>query len=145
MVSIRTAVIALALVLFSLASLHATEDGTRVALRGYDPLNYFEEGKPEKGSDQYTATYEGVVYWFKSEAHKQAFLAKPDKYAPQFNGFCAIDLSRGLKTEPDPEAFTIADGKLYVFGKKRGPGVFAQEGSAIVAKATENWQDLRNK
>jgi YHS domain-containing protein len=115
----------------------------RLALRGYDPVNYFLEGKAEKGLEENSATYDNATYWFKNEANKKLFAANPEKYAPQFSGFCVIDLSRGLKTEPDPEAWTIADGKLYVFGKKRGPGLFAQDGPAIVTKATANWKELR--
>jgi len=66
------------------------------------------------------------------------FVANPDRYAPQFGGLCAIDLSRGIKTEPDPEAWTIADGKLYVFSDKRGPSVFAEQGPSIVEAAAKN-------
>jgi YHS domain-containing protein len=129
----------------SVISRAADSDATRVALRGYDPVNYFTEGRPEKGSAEFSALYDNATYWFKSAENQKLFLANPDKYAPQFGGFCAIDLSRGLKTEPDPEAWTIANGKLYVFGKKRGPGVFAEDGPSILAKATENWPELRKQ
>src|SRR5689334_6023954 len=87
----------------------------RVGLRGYDPVNYFTEGRPAKGSEQFTASFDEVTYWFKNAENRALFVKDPERYAPQFKGFCAIDLSRGLKTEPDPEAWTIANGKLYVF------------------------------
>ena len=117
----------------------------RVALRGYDTVNYFTDGRAEKGSEEFTASYEGVTYRFKDAGHRQLFVEDPEKYAPQFSGFCAIDLSRGLLTEADPEAWKIADGKLYVFGKPRGPGVFSADGQNIVAKASENWTGLRHR
>ena len=70
------------------------------------------------------------------------FVANPDRYAPQFGAYCAISLARGEKVEPDPEAFVIADGKLYVFGQKIGPALFAEQ-SAAVEKAAQNWRELR--
>src|SRR2546426_853042 len=69
----------------------------RVALSGYDPVAYFTDGHPEKGSEAFAATYDDATYWFKSAEHRAQFLADPDRYAPQFGGFCAINVSRGKK------------------------------------------------
>ena len=116
---------------------------SRIVLRGYDPVSYFTDGKPEQGLAELSASYDNGTYWFKNADHRAMFVANPDRYAPQFGGLCAIDLSRGTKTEPDPESWTIADGKLYVFGKKRGPSVFAEQGPSIVAAATKNWPTFK--
>jgi YHS domain-containing protein len=124
------------------ASAPLAEDATkssRTVLSGYDPVSYFTEGKPEKGLAELSASYDNGTYWFKSADHRAMFVANPDRYAPQFGGLCAIDLSRGVKTEPDPEAWTIADGKLYVFSDKRGPSFFAEQGPSIVEAAAKNW------
>jgi YHS domain-containing protein len=145
----RRLLIASILALSAVAPLHALAGaaGTdeRAALRGYDPVSYFLKAAPEKGSPEFTGSYDDATYWFASAEHRALFLANPDRYAPQFRGFCTIDVSRGVKTEPDPEAWTIVDGKLYVFGKKRGPGVFAQDGAAILAKATDAWPKLNEQ
>jgi YHS domain-containing protein len=115
----------------------------RLALGGYDPVSYFSVGHPDKGLPEFTATFDDATYYFTNAEHRALFVANPEQYAPQFQGFCTIDLSRGLKTEPDPEAWSIVDGKLYVFGKKRGPGVFAQDSSAILKNVAEKWPELR--
>jgi YHS domain-containing protein len=120
-------------------SIAAEPDGTRVALRGYDPVAYFTQGQPTKGTAEFTAKYDNTIYWFASVDHRAKFVADPERYAPQFDGLCAIDMSRGLRTEPDPEAWTISDGKLYVFGKKRGPSLFAEQSAEILAQARKNW------
>ena len=117
--------------------------GARVALKGYDPVSYFTEGKPEKGSSQFTFAFDDSTYWFKSAEHRARFVADPERYAPQFAGYCAIQVSRGAKVEADPEAWTIADGKLYVFSAKMGVPMFEQQSASIVEKASENWQALR--
>jgi len=132
----------------ALGALLAVETGSlaaekRVALRGYDPVSYFTDGRPEKGLAEYSAAFDDATYWFKSAEHRALFVANPDRFAPQFAGYCAINLSRGVKQEADPEAWAIADGRLYVFSAKEGVPLFQRQTAAIVDKATENWPELR--
>lgn len=115
----------------------------RVALRGYDPVAYFTQGRPLKGSADFVAEYDGSVYLFSTAGHRDLFASDPERYAPQFNGMCAITLSRGAIYDPDPEAWVIADGKLYLFGSKSGVPAFHQQKASIVAKAGENWSRLK--
>jgi YHS domain-containing protein len=115
----------------------------RVALKGYDPVSYFTDGKPEKGSSDFTVAFDDTVYWFKNAEHKAKFAGNPEQYAPQFDGYCAVQLSRGHKVEADPEAWTITNGKLYVFSGKGGVPIFHKQPVAIAEKANENWPKLR--
>src|SRR5580692_1788346 len=118
--------------------------GKRLALSGYDPVSYFTDGHPEKGSADYQASYDDATYWFKTPEHRATFVADPDHYAPQFQGFCTVTLSRGARLEADPEAWIIADGKLYVFGAKEAVPMFRVQTASTIEKATENWAKLRN-
>ena len=123
---------------------HAASTGDmRVALKGYDPVSYFTDGKPEQGSAEFTFAFDDTTYWFKSAEHKAKFAAEPERYAPQFDGFCAVQLSRGRKVEADPEAWEITNGKLYVFSGKGGVPIFQKQPVAISEKAAENWPQLR--
>jgi YHS domain-containing protein len=115
----------------------------RVALKGYDPVSYFTEGHPEQGSADYQAAYDDATYWFKNAEHRALFVADPDHYAPQFRGYCTVTLSHGSKYEADPQAWVIADGKLYVFGSKQAIPIFKAQTAGIVEKATDNWVKLR--
>ncbi len=126
-----------------LAAEAAPAAGKRLALSGYDPVSYFVDGHPEKGSADYQASYDDATYWFKTPEHRATFVADPDHYAPQFQGFCTVTLSRGARLEADPEAWVIADGKLYVFGSKEGVPVFRAQTASVVEKATNNWAKLR--
>ena len=116
---------------------------TRVALKGYDPVSYFTDGKPEQGSAEFSFAFDDTTYWFKSAEHRAKFAADPEHYAPQFDGFCAVQLSRGRKVEADPEAWTITNGKLYVFSGKRGLPIFNEHPVDIAQKAAENLKQLR--
>ena len=70
-------------------------DASGLALRGYDPVAYFETGKPMRGMAKITASFGGARYLFATKAHRKSFLNNPTKYLPQFGGFCAVGTSRG--------------------------------------------------
>ena len=84
---------------------------SRLALKGYDPVAYFTDGKPMPGNPQYETTYDGTRYRFASAQHLELFKADPDRYAPQFAGSCAAGIAMGVKVESDPEDWLIVDGK----------------------------------
>lgn len=84
------------------------------AIKGYDPVAYFKEQKPVKGSPEYKAEYKGSVFFFTSQGNRDAFAANPARYAPQYNGFCAFGTASGYKAATDPAAFTVVDDRLYL-------------------------------
>lgn len=90
-----------------------------LAIEGYDPVAYFEEHKPVAGSAQYTTLYQGSRFQFASTANRDLFTAKPEKYAPQYGGFCAFGMAMGYKASIDPIAFNVVGGKLYLTIVKR--------------------------
>lgn len=85
-----------------------------LALRGYDTVNYFTDGKPQLGTSQYAVFHNGAIYWFASEGHKKMFKANPDRYLPQYGGFCAFGVTQATKFDGDPLLWNIHRGKLYV-------------------------------
>lgn len=88
----------------------------KVAIQGYDPVAYFRQGKAVKGKKEIASSYEGVVYYFASQADAAAFAKNPAGYEPQYGGWCAYAMgATGEKVEIDPETFKIIDGKLYLF------------------------------
>ena len=117
--------------------------GRRIAIGGYDPVAYFTDGQPQKGTETFWFAFDDGVYLFKSSEHRTKFMADPERYAPQYAGFCAGGVSKGYKVEPDPEAWAILNGKLYVFQfKDRVPG-FKQD-TAFIGKADSNWPGLKD-
>jgi YHS domain-containing protein len=85
-----------------------------VGLAGHDPVAYFTETRPTPGRAEITAAHDGVTYRFASAANRDAFLAEPARYLPQYGGWCAYGMARGYKAVVDPAAFTVAGGKLYL-------------------------------
>ncbi|NJN00828.1 MAG: YHS domain-containing protein, partial [Aquincola sp.] len=79
------------------------------AIRGHDPVAYFSDGKPVKGSAEHRFEHKGSVFHFASKANRDAFAAAPDRYAPQYGGYCAFGMSGGYKAAIDPAAFTVRE------------------------------------
>lgn len=87
-----------------------------VAIQGYDPVAYFTQNKAVKGEKKFSASAEGVIYYFSNAANKALFIKDYKKYEPQYGGWCAYAMgANNEKVEIDPETFKIVDGKLYLF------------------------------
>ena len=84
------------------------------AILGHDPVAYFTEGRPVPGSDAHVHTWKGAKWKFASAAHLEMFKAHPERYAPQYGGYCAYGVAKGDLVKIDPEAFAVIDGKLYL-------------------------------
>ena len=115
-----------------------------LVLKGYDPVAYFTDGKPVQGMAAYEVVFDGQRYRFASAQHRDLFKANPDKYAPQFSGLCAMNLSRGVKRESDPHNWVISNGNLYVFASETGQQGFAKDPATFSAKANANWKSLKS-
>ena len=85
-----------------------------MAIKGYDTVAYFTEGKAIVGSTDFQHTWREAEWNFTSAKHRAMFVASPEKYAPQFGAFCALGVSMSAAVEADPEAWTIVDDKLYM-------------------------------
>ena len=113
--------------------------GKRVALRGYDPVAYFTDGRPVLGVAQYWYEFDDTVYLFANAGHRAAFIADPDHYASQYRGYCALSVSIGGHDEGLPGTWQILDGKLFVFGRTTGVQDFATDQPGIIARGQANW------
>ena len=118
----------------------AVAQGVPLAIKGFDPVAYFTDGRPTPGLPDIEYQWDEHTYRFASAKHRDLFKADPVHYAPQFGNFCAMALTRGELDEANPENWLISDGKLYVFGKASpmGPVLFQQDLPGNIAKANEH-------
>ena len=110
-----------------------------VAIKGYDTVAYFTEGQPMKGSSDFVASWNGAEWHFANAEHRDLFSANPERYAPQFGGFCSAGISKGKKVAADPEAWTIVDGKLYIKLNEEVRDRWREDKAENIEKAEENW------
>ncbi len=115
------------------------------ALEGYDPVAYFTVGKPVEGSSDYAYEWDGATWLFSSTANKQAFIDMPEKYRPQYGGYCAWAVSQGYTANAVPEAWRIVDGKLYLNYSKGVQRDWEKDIPGHIASANKNWPDIKSK
>jgi hypothetical protein len=124
-------------------SLVNTSGASGVALSGYDAVSFFNAGsKPLNGDPGNTAVHKGATYFFASNTNKKMFESNPDKYAPQFGGFCAFGVSVGNLFPVDVTTAQLYNDKLYL---NLNPVVltgFEKDKDANIAKAEKEWPDL---
>ena len=115
---------------------------SHVALSGYDPVAYFAQGKPVKGSTEFTTSYNGADWQFASAADLAAFKANPAKYAPQYGGYCAWAVSQGYTASGDPMVWKIVDDKLYVNYNAEVGAKWSKNIPGFIAAANTNWPKI---
>jgi len=111
-----------------------------LAIKGYDPVAYFTDGKPVRGTAEFEYEWDDHRWRFATAEHRDLFKASPVKYAPQFGNYCAMALALNQVVVADPENWLISEGKLYVFGKPApaGPELFKKDLAGNIGKANGN-------
>jgi hypothetical protein len=116
-----------------------------VAIKGYDPVAYFTEGKPVPGDPAITADFDGATWRFTSPEHRRAFLSYPTRYEPEYGGFCAYGAAQGRKTDIDPAAFSIIGGRLYLNANLDVRTIWRNELLSAIAGADRNWPRVKDQ
>lgn len=109
------------------------------AISGYDPVAYFTEKKPVKGNSEYTLNYKGATWKFSSEKNRQAFKNSPQKYTPEYGGYCSYAVANGYTASTDPAAWTIHNGKLYLNYSTGVRAKWSKDIPGNIRKANANW------
>lgn len=112
------------------------------AIKGYDPVAYFTEGKAVKGSEEFTHEYKGATWQFATAEHRDLFAATPTKYEPQYGGWCAYAMADGKKFKIDPNAWQIHEGKLYLNYNAKIQKIWISERAKRIADADANWNKI---
>ena len=141
--------ILLGLSLFVSAHLLAQQDEIYakegIAVSGYDVVAYFKEAKPVKGIATNSVTYKGANWIFSSKENAELFKANPEKYEPEYGGYCAFGCSRGYKAKTSPDAWTIVDGKLYLNYNTDVRDTWNKDQQGYIKKADANWINIKYK
>lgn len=111
------------------------------AIKGYDPVAYFTDGRARKGSAKHTVEYDGVQWRFVSAEHRALFLAAPEQYAPAYGGYCAYAMGAlDQRVKVDPEVFSIVDGRLFLNYSQSVRDDWLLERDSYINKADKNWE-----
>ena len=115
------------------------------AIRGFDPVAYFTESKPVKGTEKFVYRWNKADWYFSSQQNLELFKANPEKYAPQYGGYCAYGMSDGHKAPTDADAWTIVNGKLYLNYNADVKKEWSKDSLQRIKKADANWPEQKGK
>lgn len=110
-----------------------------VAIKGYDTVAYFQEGKALKGKDSFFFQWHTLTWYFQDTKNRDLFAKNPDKYAPQYDGYCAWAMTEKRKAVTDPEVWKIVDGKLYLNCSLAAYEKWSRDIPGNIRKADANW------
>jgi enamine deaminase RidA (YjgF/YER057c/UK114 family) len=125
-------------------------EDARLAISGFDPVAYFTDDKPVPGRSDFEYTWHNARWRFASLAHRDAFAADPDRYAPQYDGYCAmgvtgVSVAAPHKDTVDPQAWAIVDGKLYLTHTSGSLERWRANAGGNIKQADENWSKVKDQ
>lgn len=109
------------------------------AIKMYDTVAYFKESKAVKGNESFAYQWHGMTWYFSTKEHRDLFATSPEKYAPQYDGYCAWAMSEGRKAITDPEVWKIVNGKLYLNCSMSAYEKWIRDIPGNVEKADAHW------
>lgn len=110
-----------------------------LAVHGYDAVAYFSEQQPVQGRAEFVARWHGVDWRFASREHQAAFAADPERYAPQYGGYCAFAVSRGTTADGDPLQWAVVRERLYLNNNAFAKALWDRDREASIAAGDINW------
>ena len=145
---LKTSATLLGTLLSMLFGSSAWGDEPKLSISGYDSVAYFTDGKPVQGKAEIEYLWHKLRWRFASDAHRELFVKDPERYAPQYDGYCAMGVSNGdaaHKDTVDPEAWAIVDGKLYLTHNQYWLGIWKEHSEEYIKQANASWQALADR
>lgn len=115
------------------------------AIRGYDPVAFFNESKPVKGNDSLNFEWNSATWNFSSEKNLNLFKSNPELYAPQFGGYCAYGTAGNHKAPTQTETWTIINNKLYFNYNQSVKQKWISNQDSLIKQAENHWIKLKDK
>jgi YHS domain-containing protein len=113
-----------------------------LAIRGTDPVAYFDQARPVAGRPEFALDWNGATWRFASAANRDRFAADPQRFAPAYGGFCAYAVSEGYTAPTDPEAWRIVNGRLFLNYDRSVQRTWERDIPGRVARGDANWPRL---
>ena len=129
----------------ALADAQVNTNGTEHAIGGYDPVAFFTQQRSRHGAEEFAHEWGGATWLFVSAENRDRFRENPERYAPQYGGYCAYAVAQGNRARIDPRAWSIVDDKLYLNYSLEIRDRWRENQSQFIRQADENWPRLRSQ
>ena len=124
----------------------ARSEEPKLSISGYDTVAYFTDGKPVQGKSEFEYLWHKLRWRFASGEHRDLFVKDPNRFAPQYDGYCAMGTSNEAdahKDTVDPEAWAIVDGKLYLAHSRHWIEVWRENAKEHIRQADRDWEAVK--
>ncbi len=115
------------------------QDGTSLAIGGYDPVTYHSINQAVPGTGQFRVSWKGAEWRFSSLQNRDLFVANPERYAPQYGGWCAFALANGAKSPSEPTIFDVVGGRLYLNQSPGTQNSWRRARDSMILRGDQNW------
>jgi len=115
-----------------------------IAIKGYDTVAYFKVGKAMKGNESFIFEWHSMTWYFLTKENRDLFASNPEKYAPQYDGYCAWAMAEARKAQTDPEVWKIVNGKLYLNCSKSAYEKWSKDIPGNIKKSDVNWSKFNS-
>ncbi len=114
------------------------------AIKGFDVVAFYKDGRPSKGSDSLSWQWKEATWLFSSQANLDSFKVSPERYAPQYGGYCAYGTAEGHKAPTETDTWTIINGKLYFNYNKKVKEMWSKKQGELIKQADQQWPSVKN-
>jgi YHS domain-containing protein len=114
------------------------------AIKGFDPVAFHTDKKPVVGNEAYSYKWKDAQWFFANQANLDSFKLAPEKYAPQYGGYCAFGTAEGHKAPTETDTWSVVDGKLYFNYNQDVKKMWSKDTKGYIEKADKNWPQIRN-
>jgi len=115
------------------------------AIKGYDPVAFFTQSKAVKGADSLSYSWKNATWLFASKEDLDAFKANPEKYAPQYGGYCAYGTAQGHKAPTQTDTWTVANDKLYFNYNAKVKELWTKDQADFIKTADQKWPEIKGQ
>jgi YHS domain-containing protein len=127
-----------------IAAAESPSGNLALAIKGYDSVSYFQAGKAVKGNESFAFQWHNMTWFFLTRENRDLFATNPEKYAPQYDGYCAWALTEERKAVTDPEVWKIVDGKLYLNCSMAAYEKWSKDIPGNIKKSDANWSKFNS-
>jgi len=116
-----------------------------VAIKGFDTVAFFKNNLPKEGKAEFSQEWNGAKWYFSSAENRDEFARSPEKFAPQFGGYCSWAVSQGYTADGDPKAWKVVDGKLYLNYNQKVKEKWETEQQKLIDEGRKKWAEFKTK
>lgn len=113
------------------------------AIRGYDVVAFFANHQPVIGNDSINYQWNDANWLFASKENKALFIKNPEKYAPQYGGYCAYGTAGNHKAPTQIDTWTILNDKLYFNYNTKVKEYWNKKQDSLIERANFYWPTLK--